>query len=295
VHTGPFANIAHGSSSILADRIGLHTADVVVTECGFGADCGFEKFCDIKCRVSGLIPDAAVLVCTVRALKLHGGVIPESLPPDVYEENMDALTQGCANLIKHLEIVSMFGVPVVVAVNRFPSDTDREIAFVVEQAKSAGAFDAVVSEAWPKGGEGSEALADSVLRACAHKVSDFRLLYELEVPLKEKIERIATKVYGAGGVVYASEAEGQLQWLQENGFGALPICMAKTHRSLSHDPALLGRPVGFQFPIREVRLAAGAGFVIPLAGGIQTMPGLPKTPAAVRIELDEWGVIHGLS
>jgi len=299
VHTGPFANIAHGNSSILADRIGLRLAEYVITESGFGVDCGFEKFCDIKCRTSGLAPNAAVIVCTVRALKMHGGafhVAPgQPLPPDVERENLDALAKGCVNLEKHLETVRFFGIPAVVTINRFQSDTQQELEVVITRAKAAGAFRAVVSEAWGRGGEGARALAEAVQAAC-QEPSAFRFLYPSELSMKEKIECLATRVYGAGGVDYTPEAESQIEWIEQHGHGyaTLPICMAKTHHSLSHDPLLRGRPTGFRFPIREVRLAAGAGFIIPLAGAIQTMPGLPKISAATRIELDEDGTIRGL-
>jgi len=299
VHTGPFANIAHGNSSVVADHIGLRLADFLVTESGFGAECGFEKFAHIKCGVSGLKPDAAILVCTVRALKMHGGaftVWPGQAPPppDVMaRENPEALLRGCQNLVKQIENVRMFGVPVVVAINRFPTDTDKEYTWIAEQAKAAGARDTVVSEVWAKGGEGGRGLAEAVRRA-AEADSEFHPLFPPDAPVRKKIETLAERMYGAAGVDYAPEAIAMLEVLERHGFGTLPVCMAKTPLSLSHDPALKGRPSGFRFPIREVRLAAGAGFVVALAGAVQTMPGLPKVPAATRVELQEDGTITGL-
>ncbi len=298
IHAGPFANIAHGNSSILADQIALRYADYVVTESGFGADMGMEKFFDIKCRTSGLRPDAVVVVATVRALKAHGGgpaVTPgKPLPQEYREENVELLQRGLANLIAHLGIVRRFGVPAVVAINAFPTDTEAEWALIREAALKAGAVDAVVTHHWAQGGQGAAELAAAVEKACQIP-SDFHFLYPSESPLTEKIERIATEVYGADGVDYSDEARETLDKLGDDGFGNLPICMAKTQYSLSHDPALKGAPKGWRLPIREVRLAAGAGFVYPLCGDMTTMPGLPSKPSFMRIDVDQDGNILGLS
>jgi len=297
VHAGPFGNIAHGNSSVLADLIGLRLADYLVTESGFGADLGFEKFCDIKCRASGLRPDCAVLVATVRALKAHSGryrvVAGRPLGPDVLREDLEAVRLGAANLVKQIENARQFGVPVVVAVNRFQSDSDAELALALEIARTAGAFDAHVADHWARGGAGAEALAEAVVRACAQP-SDFRYLYPLELPLLEKIRLIATTLYGAGAVYTLPAAGRKLADLERRGYGALPVCMAKTPLSLSHDPKLVGRPEGFELPIFDVRLSAGAGFVYPLCGEIQTMPGLGAAPAGERIDLEPDGRIRGL-
>lgn len=298
IHTGPFANIAHGNSSILADLIGLKLADCVVTESGFGADMGMEKFMDIKCRVSGLKPDAVVLVATVRALKMHSGrfrvVAGRPLDPGLGKEDLEAVALGCENLDKQIENARLFGVPVVVALNVFPTDTERELGLVQERALAAGAAGAYPSEVWARGGAGAEALARAVLQA-AETPSEFRFLYPLEWPIKQKIERIATQMYGADGVTYLPAAEQQIAKYTELGYADLPICMAKTHLSLSHDPALKGRPRGFRVPIREVRAALGAGFLYPLLGEMRTMPGLPSEPNAWKIDLDEHGNVVGLS
>ncbi|HOJ99637.1 MAG TPA: formate--tetrahydrofolate ligase [Termitinemataceae bacterium] len=298
IHTGPFANIAHGNSSILADELALQYADYVVTESGFGADRGFEKFADIKCRTSGYTPDAAVLVCTVRALKVHGGgpaVVAGKPLSEVYkEENLELLKKGLANLEAHLRIVQRFGIPAVVAINAFPTDTEAEWECIREAALRAGAFDAVVSHHWGRGGEGAAELAAAVVRAC-ETPSTFRFLYSLEWPLEQKIETIAREIYGADGVDYTDKAREELEHLESQGFGKLPICMAKTQYSLSHDPELKGAPKGWRLPIRELRLAAGAGFVYPLCGDITTMPGLPSKPAFMNIDIDEQGNIQGLS
>lgn len=298
IHAGPFANIAHGNSSVVADQIGLRLADFVVTEAGFGSDCGFEKFAHIKCGVSGLKPDAAVLVCTVRALKMHGGafnIAPgHPLPQEeVAKENMEALSKGIQNLEKHIENVRLFGVPVVVAINHFPTDSEKEEKLIAERAKAAGAFDVVVSEVFAKGGDGGRALAEAVRRACQQPHA-FTPVVSPEQTVREKIQTLATKIYGAAGVDFAPEAETALAALDAGGFGRLPVCVAKTPLSLSHDPLLKGRPSGFRFPIREIRLAAGAGFVVALAGAVQTMPGLPKIPGASRVELQDDGTITGL-
>ena len=297
VHAGPFANIAHGNSSIIADRIALKLADVVVTESGFGADIGMEKFCDIKCRASGLVPDAAVLVATVRALKMHGGgprVSPGKPLPEPYtREDLGLLEAGLGNLVRHIEIVRTFGVPVVVAVNRFPQDSARELDRVKREASRSGSV-AVVADHWAKGGLGALDLADAVTEAAAEP-NAFRFLYPLDMPLREKIETIAREVYGAGGVSYSDVAERDLERCERLGFGQLPVCMAKTHLSLSHDPDQKGVPTGFTLPIREVRVSAGAGFVYPLCGDMQTMPGLPVRPAFMGIDLDAGGDLEGIS
>jgi len=297
VHAGPFANIAHGNSSILADRIALKLADYVVTESGFGADMGFEKFCDIKCRVSGLKPDAVVMVVTVRALKAHSGlfrvVAGRPLDRGLLEENIPALRKGSANMLKHIENVRYFGLPVVVAINKFPTDTDAEIDLVRKIALEAGAEAAKVSEVHAKDGEGAVALAEAVVKA-ASKKNTFDYLYPVEASIKEKVDVIAHKLYGAGEVYYEPLAERQMRVLTENGLDKLPICMAKTHLSLSHDPKLKGRPTGFRMPVREVRASIGAGFVSVLCGEMRTMPGLPSVPGGTRVDIDEEGRVVGL-
>ena len=299
VHAGPFANIAHGNSSILADMMATKLADYTITEAGFGADIGCEKFFNIKCRYSGLVPNAAVVVATIRALKMHGGalrVVPGK-PLDtetLAKENMEALDKGCENLDKQIENVLMHGVPVVVALNHFPTDTDKEIQFVLDRAVKAGASKAVVSKVWAKGGEGGIELAQAVIDACENWKSDFHHLYPLDIPIKEKIETIATKIYGADGVDYSATAERQIRRYTRLGFDKLPICMAKTHLSLSADPELKGRPRGFRVTVREVRASLGAGFLYPLLGEMRTMPGLPSDPAGAHMDLDEKGRIVGL-
>ncbi len=297
VHAGPFGNIAHGCSSILADRLALTTNEYVVTEAGFGADLGLEKFCDIKCRASGLIPDAAVMVCTVRSLKAHSGkfkIIPgKPLDPALFEENIEALQTGSRNLIKQLENARLFGIPVVVAINRFGTDTDREIEEVTRIAREAGAADIAISEVWAQGGEGGRALAEAVVRA-AEQPGAFRFLYPLDISIEEKIETIAKKVYGAESVIYESAARRKIRRYRKLGFEHLPVCMAKTQYSLSHNPALKGSPTGYELPVLDIRLSAGAGFLYPLCGEIMTMPGLPSSPAAMRIDLDDKGRIVGL-
>jgi formate--tetrahydrofolate ligase len=297
VHAGPFANIAHGNSSIIADLIGLKLADCVVTESGFGADMGMEKFMNIKCRASGLAPDAVVMVCTVRALKAHSGrfrvVAGKPLDPGLTREDLKAVADGCVNLEKQIENARLFGVPVVVAINAFPTDTDAELTLIRERSLAAGAEGAYRSEVWAKGGAGAEELAAAVLEA-TERPKAFRFLYELDRPIKEKIETIATKIYGADGVDYLPHAEAQIRTYTELGYAGLPICMAKTHLSLSHDPALKGRPRGFRVPVREVRASLGAGFLYPLLGEMRTMPGLPSEPNTWRIDLDEDGHVVGL-
>ena len=297
VHAGPFANIAHGNNSIIADQIALKLADYVITEAGFGADCGCEKFMNIKCRYSGLQPNAVILTATVRALKMHGGagrvVAGKDLPKEIIEENFPALEKGLENLQKHVENVRLFGVPVVVAINRFTTDTDKEIEFIRQRAKGYGAEDAVPMGVWAKGGQGGIELAQAVVAAC-DQPSQFRFLYPLEASIKEKIETIATKIYGADGVDYMPAAERKIKMYTEMGFDKLPINMAKTHLSLSHDPSLKGRPRNFRVPIRDVNASVGAGFLYPLLGEMRTMPGLPSTPAGNFIDIDEQGRVVGL-
>jgi formate--tetrahydrofolate ligase len=298
VHAGPFANIAHGNSSIIADQMAIKLGDYVVTESGFGADMGAEKFMNIKCRYSGLTPDAVVIVCTVRALKMHGGgfeFIPgQPVDKDAMQRpNIEAVSKGCANLEKMIENMKLFGIPVVVAVNNFDSDTKEEIEIIRQRAKAAGAEDALVSKVWLKGGDGGRELAEAVVKA-ADKPSDFKFLYPLDWPIKKKIETIATKIYGADGVDYLPLAEKKIDTYTKQGFDKLPICMAKTHLSLSHDPNLKNRPTGFRVPIRDVRASVGAGFLYPLLGEMRTMPGLPKVPAGTRIDIDDDGKIVGM-
>jgi len=300
VHAGPFANIAHGNSSILADKIGLKLADYVVTESGFGADMGMEKFFNIKCRASGLIPSAVVLVATIRALKMHGGgpkvTAGSPLDPAYTEENLDLLRAGLANMIHHISIAKKFGIPVVVAVNRFHTDTQAELDMVRTVAvEEGGAFDAVVSNHWEQGGAGALDLAHAVIKA-AEQPSAFKFLYPLEWSIKEKIEIIAREIYGADGVDYSPTAEQRIKEYTRLGLDVIPICMAKTHLSLSHDPVLKGVPKDFRIPIRDVRVSAGAGFLYPLLGDMSTMPGLPTRPAFMDIDIDpQTGQILGLS
>lgn len=300
VHAGPFANIAHGNSSIMADKIALKLADFVITESGFGADMGMEKFFDIKCRYSGNVPDVVVLVVTVRALKMHGGgpkvTAGAPLAPEYIDENLELLEKGAGNMLAHASIAQKFGIPVVVAVNRFPTDTDAELELVRKIASGhPGIVDAVVADHFSQGGGGAIALAEAVVKA-SELPTNFRFLYPLEKSLKEKIETIACEVYGADGVDYSPEAEDRLAEYERLGYGNLPICMAKTHLSLSHDPALKGVPRGYRIPIRDVSASVGAGFVYPLLGEMSTMPGLPTRPAYYDIDIDfETGKILGLS
>jgi len=297
VHCGPFANIAHGNNSIIADRLALATNEIVCTEAGFGADMGAEKFFDIKCRASGLVPDAAVVVATVRALKMHGGVgrivAGKPLDPALLEENVAAVRAGAANLARQIENVRLFGIPAVVAINAFPTDTAAEVDAIREVALAAGARDAVVATHFVDGGRGATALAEAVW-AASEEPSEFRLLYPDEMPLAEKIATIATRVYGADGVEFLPAARKSLTQYEDLGYGHLPICMAKTQYSLSHDAALKGRPIGFTVPIREVRLSAGAGFVTPICGEMRTMPGLPSRPGGEKIDIDANGEVVGL-
>jgi formate--tetrahydrofolate ligase len=297
VHAGPFANIAHGNSSILADLIGIKTSEYLLTEAGFGADIGAEKFFNIKCRYSGLRPDAAVLVATVRAMKLHTGkhrVVPgRPLPEAMLQENPDEVYEGAANLRKHIQNIRAHGVSPVVCVNHFSSDFDSEVEAIQRVAKEEGARCAV-SKHWAEGGAGAVELAKAVVEA-AEEPTDFNFLYELDQPIKAKIEKIATTIYGADGVSYEAEAERQIRQYESAGFGKLPICMAKTHLSLSHDPNLKGAPTGFTVPIREVRASVGAGFIYPLLGQMRTMPGLSSSPAAEKVDIDfETGQVVGL-
>ncbi len=297
VHAGPFANIAVGNSSIIADKIAMRCADYVVTEAGFGADMGAEKFFNIKCRTSGMRPHAAGVVVTLRALKMHGSDVKvrlgQPLPPELTEPNQTALEAGFANLEKHLENVRSFGVQPVVIVNRFATDTDAEIEWVRERAVAAGAFRAEVSEAFAKGGAGMEKVAEALVEAC-DAADEFRLLYPDDASIEEKIEALATKIYGADGVDYEPAAQEAIARYTRWGLAHLPICMAKTQLSISHDSKLRGRPSGYRFPIRDVRVAAGAGFLYPLAGTMRTMPGLPKKPGLLRIDVDDQGRPAGL-
>ena len=297
VHAGPFANIAHGNSSIVADRVALHSGDYVVTESGFGADMGMEKFLDIKCRTSGLRPDCVVLVATVRALKTHGGgprvVLGRPLDKAYTEENLSLLQAGLPNLLAHIRTVKRFGLPVVVAINSFPTDTWAETNTIRETALEAGASAAVPADHWAKGGEGARDLAEAVVAAC-EEPSDFSYLYPLNMGIRQKIEIIARDIYGAGGVEYSPLAVSQIEGFERAGFGYLPICMAKTHLSISHDPSLKGAPSGFIVPVREVRASVGAGFIYPLLGEMRTMPGLGSTPAYQRVDIDDAGNVIGL-
>ena len=289
VHGGPFANIAHGCNSIMATRMALKLADYVVTEAGFAADLGAEKFVDIKCRKAGLRPSAAVVVATVRALKYHGGVAKD----DLGEENLEALKKGLPNLLRHVENVTKnFGLPCVVAVNRFPTDTEAELAMVKEKCAALG-VNAVVSEVWGKGGKGGIQLANEVVKLVEGE-NDFHFVYEDDLTLKEKIGAVASKIYRADGVDYTAAALKQMAAIERDGFGHLPVCIAKTQYSFSDDPKLLGAPENFRITVREVKLCSGAGFVVVKTGDIMTMPGLPKVPAAEKIDVDEDGKITGL-
>ena len=289
VHGGPFANIAHGCNSVRATKTALKLADYVITEAGFGADLGAEKFFDIKCRKAGLKPDAVVLVATIRALKYNGGVAKE----DLSNENLEALKKGIVNLEKHIENLQKYGVPVVVTLNSFVTDTKAETDFVETFCKERNC-EFALSEVWEKGGEGGVALAEKVLETLETKESNFKVLYDDELSLKEKIETVAREIYGADGVTYTPAADKELKRITELGMGNLPVCMAKTQYSLSDDPKKLGRPSGFTIQVREVYVSAGAGFVVAINGAIMTMPGLPKKPAAFGIDVNENGVITGL-
>ena len=289
VHGGPFANIAHGCNSVMATRMAMKMADYVVTEAGFGADLGAEKFLDIKCRMADIKPSAVVVVATVRALKHHGGVAKA----DLGQENLEALEKGLPNLLQHVEnITKVFGLPAVVAINRFPTDTEAELALVEEKCRELG-VNVALSEVWGKGGEGGIALAEEVVRLC-EEPNDFRFAYDLELSIEEKIKAIAQKIYRADDVIITPPAMKQLRHLEQLGFGDLPICMAKTQYSFSDDQNLLGAPRGFTMTVRNLKVSAGAGFIVALTGNIMTMPGLPKRPAAENIDVDETGKITGL-
>jgi formate--tetrahydrofolate ligase len=288
IHGGPFANIAHGCNSIMATKLGLKLADYVVTEAGFGADLGAEKFMNIKCRLGGLAPDAVVIVATIRALKMHGGVAKTELTA----ENLEALNKGFANMEKQIENIQKFGVPAVVAINKFVTDTAAEIALVQEHCKKLGVKSSVC-EVWEKGGLGGEDLAQKVV-AAAEKSNEFHFLYDEKDSIKNKIGTIAREIYGADDVVFAPKASKEIKKLEELGLDKHPICMAKTQYSLSDDPSLLGRPTGFKITVKEVRVSAGAGFIVALTGDVMIMPGLPKVPSAEKIDIDENGVISGL-
>lgn len=290
IHGGPFANIAHGCNSVMATKIALKLGDYVVTEAGFGADLGAEKFLDIKCRLSGLKPNAVVIVATARALKVHGGV----LKTDTFKENIPALEKGIENLLKHVEnITGVFGLPAVVAINRFPTDTEAELKYIEDRCRELGVH-AVLSEVWEKGGEGGVALAEEVVRVIDKNESDFRFSYDVNLSIKDKIEAIATKIYGADGVDYIGNSLSQIAEIEKIGYGNLPICVAKTQYSLSDDPKKLGRPSGFRITVRNIKPSIGAGFIVAITGDIMTMPGLPKTPAAELIDVDKTGKISGL-
>jgi methylenetetrahydrofolate dehydrogenase (NADP+)/methenyltetrahydrofolate cyclohydrolase/formyltetrahydrofolate synthetase/formate--tetrahydrofolate ligase len=297
VHAGPFANIAHGNSSILADQVALHLGEYIVTESGFGADIGMEKFFDIKCRYSGLVPDAVVLVATIRALKMHGGgprVVPGKPLDKAYkEENLELLEAGLANLGVHIRNAKKYGIPVVVAINKFTEDTAAEIDLIREYAIVQGAETAVMTDHWTNGGDGAVELAEAVVAAC-EKPSDFKFLYPLDISIKDKIETIAREIYQAGSVTYDPLAERQIKSYEENGFGDLPICMAKTHLSISHNPALKNAPSGYELTVREARASVGAGFIYPLLGEMRTMPGLGSKPAYMNVDIDEDGNVVGL-
>ncbi|MFH0948312.1 MAG: formate--tetrahydrofolate ligase [Elusimicrobiota bacterium] len=299
VHAGPFANIAHGNNSILADLMAVKLTDYVVTESGFGADCGMEKFMNIKCRYSGLIPNCVVMVCSIRALKMHSGkfnvVAGRPLEEGLIKENLTAIAEGICNLEKHIENAKMFGVPVVVAINKFSTDTDKEIEFVRLKSLEAGADDVALSTVWENGGDGGRELAEAVVNACEKKSSnEFRFLYPLDMPIKEKIQTIATKIYGAKDVQYTPQAEEKIKLYTKLGWAQLPLCMAKTHLSLSHEPTLKGRPTGFTLPVKDIRASIGAGFLYPLCGEMRTMPGLPSVPAGTKVDIDKDGKVVGL-
>ena len=290
VHGGPFANIAHGCNSVTATRLSLCMSDYTVTEAGFGADLGAEKFLDIKCRMAGLTPSAVVVVATIRALKMHGGV-PKT---ELGTENLDALAKGLPNLLRHVSnIKNVYKLPCVVAVNRFPTDTDAEIEEVIRECRALG-VNTVLSTVWEDGGKGGEALAREVIRLCEEDKGDFTFSYELDIPIEKKIEAVVKKIYGGDGVEFSSAAKKQLKRLEQLGFGNLPVCIAKTQYSFSDDPTLLGAPTGFTVTVKNVKVSAGAGFIVVLTGDIMTMPGLPKSPAAERIDVDENGRITGL-
>ncbi len=297
VHTGPFANIAHGNSSIIADTMALKIADFVVTECGFGADLGAEKFFDIKCRASNIVPDAAVIVCSLRAIKMHSGhftVKGRFLDKRLFRENLRATEIGCINLQKQIRNIKAFGIPVVVAINRFASDTEKEIDLVRKKAVFNGASSAVVSEVWKYGSRGGLKLAKAVMNASRKGNANFKFLYPLDIPIKEKIDIVAKRIYGAGRVTYSAMAEKKIRIYEKRGYGKLPVCIAKTHLSLSPNSDIKGAPHGFTLPVRDIHLSIGAGFILPICGSIRTMPGLPANPIGTRINIDKKGNIKGL-
>lgn len=290
VHGGPFANIAHGCNSVMATRMALKMGDYAVTEAGFGADLGAEKFLDIKCRMANLTPDAVVIVATVRALKMHGGLAKTELT----EQNIPALERGVPNLLRHVSnIKNVFGLPCVVAVNRFPTDTDAEIDFIIEKCRELG-VNTVLSTVWADGGRGGEALAREVVRLCEEEKGSFTFAYDADMTIEQKIDAIVRRIYGGDGASIAPAAKKQIARLTELGFGNMPVCMAKTQYSFSDDQTKLGAPTGFTVTVRSVKVSAGAGFIVALTGDIMTMPGLPKVPAAERIDVDENGMISGL-
>jgi len=289
VHGGPFANIAHGCNSVMATKVALKLGDYVVTEAGFGADLGAEKFLDIKCRKAGLTPDAVVIVATIRALKMHGGLAKTELG----EENLDALKKGLPNLLRHVKnIKEVYKLPSVVAVNRFPTDTDREVEEIIRECKKLG-VNVVLSTVWADGGKGGVELANEVVKLC-DKENDFTFSYDLDSTIEDKIKAVATKIYGGKGVIFTDEAKSQIERLKELGFSSLPVCIAKTQYSFSDDKDKLGAPIDFEITVRQVKVSAGAGFIVVLTGNIMTMPGLPKIPAAEKIDVDETGKITGL-
>ena len=290
VHGGPFANIAHGCNSVMATKMALKMGDYAVTEAGFGADLGAEKFLDIKCRMAGLTPDAVVIVATVRALKMHGGLDKKQLDT----EDLGALEKGIPNLLRHVSnIKNVYKLPCVVAVNRFPTDTDAEIDFIIKKCKKLG-VNTVLSTVWAEGGKGGEALAKEVVRLCEEEKGDFTFSYDTEMTIAEKIEAIVKKVYGGDGISIMPNAKKQIAQLESLGFGKCPVCIAKTQYSFSDDPTKLGAPEHFTVTVKNVKISAGAGFIVVLTGDILTMPGLPKSPAAERIDVDENGKITGL-
>lgn len=289
IHGGPFANIAHGCNSVSATKLGLKLADYTITEAGFGADLGAEKFFDIKCRFAKLKPDAVVIVATVRALKMHGGVKKDNLS----EENVDALAKGFENLEKHIENVKKYNVPLIVAINNFPTDTQKEVKYIQERCEEMG-VEVSQSEVWAKGGDGGTDLAEKLVNLVENQQSNFKVLYDENLSIKEKVTIIAKEIYGAKGVNFDKKAESNIKQLEKLGLDKMPICMAKTQYSLSDDPTLLGRPEGFEVTVREIKVSAGAGFLVALTGDVMTMPGLPKVPASTRMDIDEKGVITGL-
>jgi len=298
VHTGPFANIAHGNSSVIADMIALKTADYVITEAGFGADLGAEKFFNIKCRESGLTPNACVIVCSIRALKMHSGhfrIKGRNLDKRLFKENLKAVNEGCSNLQRQIKNVLTHGIPVVIAINRFDSDTDREISLVRKRSIFSGASGAVVSEVYKYGSGGGLKLAKAVINTCRKSSSRFKYLYSENSSIKSKIEKIATTIYGAGRVTYQAAADKKIRMAERSGYGRLPICIAKTHLSLSPDAAIKGAPHGFTLPVRDIHISVGAGFVTVICGTIRTMPGLPAKPIGMDVDIDGKGHVKGLS